>query len=215
MTDQLTAPTPAPEGPQPPAVSRLPRALSPFRHTAYRRLGSAAGAQHLRRRRVGRGAGVGGHPDRRRREPAVRGVDGRRRRRAPPGAARWRGRRPGPAEADPAGRRGARAHRHGGRRAAVVDRPDRGVAPRGGVVRDRHGAGVLLPGLLRVAAGAGARGGPDGGQRVRGHGAADGRPGARARVSPAWSSAASRRRPRWGWRPASTWSVCWCWRRCR
>ncbi len=41
MTDQLTAPTPAPEGPQPPAVSRLPRALSPFRHSAYRRLGSA------------------------------------------------------------------------------------------------------------------------------------------------------------------------------
>jgi MFS family permease len=41
MTDQLTTPAPAPESPQPPSVSRLPRALSPFRHAAYRRLGSA------------------------------------------------------------------------------------------------------------------------------------------------------------------------------
>ncbi len=41
MTDQLTPPTPAPESPQTPAVTRLPRALSPFRHPAYRRLGSA------------------------------------------------------------------------------------------------------------------------------------------------------------------------------
>lgn len=40
MTD-LMAPTPTPESPQPPAASRLPRALSPFRHTAYRRLGTA------------------------------------------------------------------------------------------------------------------------------------------------------------------------------
>jgi len=41
MTDQLTMPTPAPEEPPTPAVTRLPRALSPFRHRAYRRLGSA------------------------------------------------------------------------------------------------------------------------------------------------------------------------------
>jgi MFS family permease len=41
VTDQLTTPAPAPESPQPPSVSRLPRALSPFRHSAYRRLGSA------------------------------------------------------------------------------------------------------------------------------------------------------------------------------
>ena len=41
MTDQLTTPTPAPESPQPPALRKLPRALSPFRHSAYRRLGSA------------------------------------------------------------------------------------------------------------------------------------------------------------------------------
>lgn len=41
MTDQLTPPTPLPESPQPPAVRRLPRALSPFRHPAYRRLGTA------------------------------------------------------------------------------------------------------------------------------------------------------------------------------
>src|SRR5688500_8726797 len=41
MTDQLTTPTPAPESAQPGAVRRLPRALSPFRHPAYRRVGSA------------------------------------------------------------------------------------------------------------------------------------------------------------------------------
>lgn len=42
MTDQITAPTPLPE-PELPAPSgrRLPRALTPFRHAAYRRLGSA------------------------------------------------------------------------------------------------------------------------------------------------------------------------------
>jgi len=41
MTDQLTTPSPAPESPQPPAVRRLPRALTPFRHVGYRRLGTA------------------------------------------------------------------------------------------------------------------------------------------------------------------------------
>ncbi|KAA1415510.1 MFS transporter [Nocardioides humilatus] len=41
MTDQLTTPSPAPESPQPPALRRLPRALTPFRHSAYRRLGAA------------------------------------------------------------------------------------------------------------------------------------------------------------------------------
>ena len=42
MTDQLTAPTPLPE-PGPPVSSgrRLPRALTPFRHASYRRLGTA------------------------------------------------------------------------------------------------------------------------------------------------------------------------------
>ncbi|PWN02444.1 MFS transporter [Nocardioides silvaticus] len=41
MTDQLTTPAPAPESPQPPSPRRLPRALTPFRHSAYRRLGIA------------------------------------------------------------------------------------------------------------------------------------------------------------------------------
>ncbi|WP_082605817.1 MFS transporter [Nocardioides sp. Root190] len=45
MTDQLTPISPTPDGPGPgvpaPPVSRLPRALTPFRHPAYRRLGAA------------------------------------------------------------------------------------------------------------------------------------------------------------------------------
>ncbi|TNM38263.1 MFS transporter [Nocardioides albidus] len=42
MTDQLTASTPLPEpGPPTPAGRRLPRALTPFRHASYRRLGTA------------------------------------------------------------------------------------------------------------------------------------------------------------------------------
>ncbi|GAA1507872.1 MFS transporter [Nocardioides humi] len=45
MTDQLTPLTPPPDGPGPgvpaPSARRLPRALTPFRHAAYRRLGSA------------------------------------------------------------------------------------------------------------------------------------------------------------------------------
>ena len=40
MTDQLTTPAPPPESPRPPAPSRLPRAFTPFRHPAYRRLGA-------------------------------------------------------------------------------------------------------------------------------------------------------------------------------
>lgn len=45
MTDQLTPLTPRPDGPGPgvpaPRARRVPRALTPFRHRAYRRLGSA------------------------------------------------------------------------------------------------------------------------------------------------------------------------------
>lgn len=42
MTDQITAPTPLPEPGLPtPSGRRLPRALTPFRHASYRRLGSA------------------------------------------------------------------------------------------------------------------------------------------------------------------------------
>ncbi len=41
MTDQLTTSTPTPESPQHLAARRLPRALTPFRHPGYRRLGAA------------------------------------------------------------------------------------------------------------------------------------------------------------------------------
>jgi MFS family permease len=45
MTDQLTPISPTPDGPGPgvpaPPLRRLPRALTPFRHPAYRRLGAA------------------------------------------------------------------------------------------------------------------------------------------------------------------------------
>lgn len=45
MTDQLTPVSPTPDGPGPgvpaPPLRRLPRALTPFRHAAYRRLGAA------------------------------------------------------------------------------------------------------------------------------------------------------------------------------
>lgn len=42
MTDQITVPTPLPEPGLPtPSGRRLPRALTPFRHASYRRLGSA------------------------------------------------------------------------------------------------------------------------------------------------------------------------------
>ena len=49
------------------------------------------------------------------------------------------------------------------------------------VVQRRRRDVVLLPGLLRMAARAGRRGGPAGRQRLRGHGASDDRPGARPR----------------------------------
>lgn len=41
MTDQLTTPAPPPASPPSPALRKLPRALTPFRHSAYRRLGAA------------------------------------------------------------------------------------------------------------------------------------------------------------------------------
>ena len=63
------------------AGRRLPRALTPFRHPAYRRLAVALVALHLRLRRLGRRPGLGGHPDRRRPGPALGRLDRRRRRR--------------------------------------------------------------------------------------------------------------------------------------
>ena len=41
MTDQLVPPTPTPDDPRPLAARRIPRAFTPFRHAAYRWLGSA------------------------------------------------------------------------------------------------------------------------------------------------------------------------------
>ena len=113
-------------------------------------------------------------------------VDRRRGRRPAPGAAGRRGRRPGPAEADPARRRRRRAGRHGAGRRPLAHRPrpSSGTSPRSSFVTG-VGHGVLLPGLLRVAARAGARVRPAGGQRLRGHGPPDDRPGASARPSPA------------------------------
>ncbi|WP_435771580.1 MFS transporter [Nocardioides sp. SYSU DS0651] len=41
MTEQLVPPAPTPEDPAPLAPRRVPRALTPFRHSSYRRLGAA------------------------------------------------------------------------------------------------------------------------------------------------------------------------------
>lgn len=41
MTEQIAPPTPTPDDPAPLAVRRVPRALTPFRHPAYRRLGGS------------------------------------------------------------------------------------------------------------------------------------------------------------------------------
>ena len=57
---------------------------------------------------------------------------------------------------------------------------DPGVAAGPGLLRDRRRHGLLLPGLLRLAAGAGPGLRPPGRQRLRGDGPADDRPGARA-----------------------------------
>ena len=58
---------------------------------------------------------------------------------------------------------------------------DRALAPHRRLVHGRCGPGVLLPGLHRLAAGAGGRGRPDGGQRLRGDGPPDHRQRRRSR----------------------------------
>ena len=63
----------------------------------------------------------------------------------------------------------------------LAARPHPGLAPRRGLVLDRRRHGLLLPRLLRLAAGAGRRVRPAGGQRLRGHGPAHGGPGDRPR----------------------------------
>ena len=100
-------------------------------------------------------------------------------------------------------------------RRALADRHHPAVAPRRGLVRDRRRHGVLLPGLLRVAARARARVRPAGGQRLRGHGAASDRPGHRARRRRVRGRRAVRRVPP---SPSPRARRCWpCsrWRRCR
>ena len=187
MTDQLTLPD-APEGPARPDpapgsgnVALAAAGVAAVPALCLPQARPRPGLLDLRLRGVGRGDGVGGHPDRRRPGAALRRLDRRCRRRAAPGAARWRGRRPDPAEAHPAVRRHPRVRRHGPRGAALDLRPHPGLAPRRGVLRHRHGDGVLLPGLLGLAALARGRVRPDGGQRVRGDGPADPRSGDRPR----------------------------------
>ena len=70
------------------------------------------------------------------------------------------------------------------------------------------GHGLLLPRLLRVAARAGARVRPDGGQRLRGHGPARRSARRSARPSPAPSSGPSRRVPPSRWRRPARCSGC-------
>ena len=159
---------------------RLPRALTPFRHSAYRRLAVAlvlatfAGGVWV--------VGLVWEVIRLDGGPAQlsAGVDRQRRRRAAAGAARRRRRRPGAAEGDPARRRHDRGRLHGrwSRCFSVTDLTrlwQLAVV----ALRDRRRDGVLLPGLLGLAAGARARGGPARGQRVRGDDPPDDRPGAR------------------------------------
>ena len=164
--------------------------------------GGRAGALHLRRRRLDRRAGLGGHPD------------------------RWRRRASCPSSSTagavgvllPALLGGVVADRVPQKLillvVAAVELAGMAVVAALSitdltelwhlavvVVRDRRGHGVLLPGLLRVAPGAGPRVRPDGGQRVRGHGAADDRPGDRAGRRRRASSVRSRRAPRSRWPP--------------
>ena len=125
MTEQLQAPR------------RVPRALTPFRHAGYRRLALALVLSSFASGvwivalvweviRIGGGPAqlsVGHHRQRRRRAAA-----------RPPGR---RGRRPGPAEADPARRRDRGAHRHDAGRRALAHRHHPDLAPGRGLVRDR------------------------------------------------------------------------------
>ena len=187
MTEQLTATTPT----EPTPGRKLPRALTPFRHAAYRRLAVAlvlttfAGGVWVvglvwEVIRIGGGPGqlsvvstcgaVGVLL------PALLG-----------GVVADRV----PAEADPALRRERRADWHGAGRDALDHRHHAALAPRGGRLRDRRGDGVLLPGLLGLAPRPGARGGPDGGQRVRGDGPARRSARRSAPASPASSSVRS------------------------
>ena len=186
MTEQLTRPD-APDGPalsdgdvelRRPVTAARPAPVPPLRLPPAR---ARPGLLDVRLGGVGRRDRLGGHPDRRRAGAAVRGLDGWCRRRTAPGAARWRGRRPDPAEADPAVRRRPGVRRHGPRGSALDLRPHPGLAPRRGVLRHRDGDGLLLPGLLGLVALARGRVRPDGGQRVRGDGPADARPGDRPR----------------------------------
>ena len=126
-----------------------------------------------------------------------------------PGAARRGGRRPRAAEAHPARRRSRRAGRDVRRRDAVADRH----RPRSGSWRRSRSPPVSgWRSTTRPTRRGCRRSSPEadlhGGQRLRGHGAADDRPGARPGggrrrrrhgVSP---EPRSRSRPSWRWRPA-------------
>ena len=172
----------------------LPRALTPFRHPAYRRLAVALVLASFASGGMGGRAGVGGDPPRRRAGqlsivatsaavgvllPALLGGV------SPTGCRRSASSRASPRSSWPAWA-WSRCSR---------SPTDAGVAPRRRRLRDRRRHGVLLPGLPRVAAGARARVRPAGGQRLRGHGAPDDRPGARP--------GGGRRRGRRGLAPAA------------
>ena len=167
-------------------------------HTGLPPPGAGARVQHVRGRRLDGGAGVGGHPDRRRSRPAVH-----RRPRperwgccsrpwspgsSPTGCPRSRSCSPSPSSSWPAWR--------WSRSCPSTDLTEvwhlAAVAFMTGV-----GHGVLLPRLLRLAARPGARVRPPGGQRLRGHGAArrSGRPSGPASPAP-WSASLARSRLR-------------------
>ena len=125
-------------------------------------------------------------------------VDRRRRRRAPAGAARRRGRRPGPAEADPAGRRRARARLHGASsRCCRPPTPTQvwhlavvAFVTGGGMAFYYPAYSAWLPALVPEADLMAVNG-------FEGMVRPDHRPGARARPSPAsWSALRPRRRAR-------------------
>ena len=133
-----------------PGVRQLPRLLTPFRHPAYRRLAVALTCGAFAYgvwmvALVWEVIRIGGGPAQLSIVSTAGAVGV-----LLPALLGGRRRRPDPAEADPADRRDRRAGRLHGRHGAVAHRPHRALAPRRRLVRDRHGDGVLLPGLLRA-----------------------------------------------------------------
>ena len=205
MTEQLTAATPTPDPAPTPAGRKLPRALTPFRHAAYRKLAVALvlstfasglwvvglvweviriGGGPAQLSFVSTAAAVGVLL------PALLGG----------------------VVADRVPQKSillvvAAVEALGMGLVATLSLTDStaDLAPGRGLVRDRHGLRVLLPRLLRVAPVAGARVGPDGGQRLRGHGAPDHRPGHRARRGRCRDRCGRLRARRSWWPPASPW----------